>query len=819
MPKFFSQDLRFAARMMRRAPMVTAASLLALSIGIGGTTAVFSLVYGVMLRPLPYQQPGRIVKIDPTYPGGKSDAADAKRYEFWKAHQSAFESIAADRGSAAVNMEGGANPERIRLRRVTADFFRVLLVSPSVGRLFLQDEDSPAAAPIAVLGYGLWKRSFGGDPSVVGRSVILAGKSYSIVGVAPAGMDSTLSADAFVPVDPPTDPLANGTNFAILARLKDGVTLEKANADMRVVANQFHSAYPKTRPEESAGVFSYQAEAVRNVRPMLLMLLGAVCLVLLIACANVANLLLARVASRNREIAVRISLGASASRILRQLLTESVLLAAVGSALGLAFAQVAIWTVLRFKPVDLPRLAEVSVDWRIVAFAAALALLTGILFGVAPALQVLRSDPRQTLVEGGSRSGDSRGSRRFRDSLVVAEFSVSVLLLVGALLLVESFRNLNSVDPGFDPANTFIVQMSLSGSRYQSPSAVAMFAQLLTDRVNRMPGITAAATTNYLPLSSGFNIPLGSIEGQPNPEGKFLGNLEWLGISPQFFRAMGMRLDSGRAFDERDTAAAPPVVIVNEAFARTFLPKQNPLGQRIVVGWSLIGKEATDPPREIVGVVADMHEGSLNSDPSPQTYVPVTQINAAISSEVNSIMPTTVIARTAGPTESSGNVSRELVDQVRAIDPLLPTFGIRTMRDVVGDSIETNRFVMWLIGGFAAAALILAAIGVYGVMSYLVARRTREMGIRAALGARPAELLAMVLREAGVRAAIGLALGLAGAFWLSQLLSAFLFGVKARDPLTFVLAPVLLLAIALIATWLPARRAARVEPVTALRYE
>ena len=819
MLNFFSQDLRFATRMMRRAPMVTAASLLALAIGIGGTTAVFSLVYGVMLRPLPYQEPDRIVKIDPTYPGGKSDAADAKRYEFWKAHQTAFESIAADRGSSAVNMENGANPERIQLRRVTADFFRVLRVNPAAGRLFLHDEDSPASAPVAILGYGLWKRSFSGDPGVVGRGVILAGKSYSIVGVAPAGMDSTLTADAFVPVDPPTDPLANGTNFAILARLKDGMTLEKANAEMRVVATQFHSAYPKTRPEETAGVFSYQAEAVRNVRPMLLMLLGAVCLVLLIACANVANLLLARVAARNREIAVRVSLGASAARILRQLLTESVLLAIVGSALGLALAQVAIWTVIRFKPVDLPRLAEVSVDWRIVAFAAALALFTGVLFGAAPALQVLCSDPRETLVEGGARSGDSRGSKRFRDSLVVTEFGVSVLLLVGALLLVESFRNLNSVDPGFDPANTFIVQMSLSGSRYQSPAAVATFAQQLAERVNRMPGINAAATTNYLPLSSGMNIPLSSVEGHPNPGGKFLGNLEWLGISPKFFPAMGMRLDSGRAFDQRDTAAAPPVVIVNETFARMFLPHENPLRRRIVIAWDLIGKDAADPPREIVGVVADMHEGSLNSPPSPQTFVPVTQISAPVSAEVNSIMATTLIVRTEHEQNAIANSTRDVVNEIRSVDPTLPTFGIRTMREVVGDSIETQRFVMWLLGGFAFAAVLLAAIGIYGVMSYLVARRTREMGIRAALGARPAELLAMVLREAGFRAVTGLALGVAGAFWLSRLLATFLFGVTARDPFTFVIAPALLLAVALIATWMPARRAARVDPMTALRYE
>ena len=813
------QDIRFAARMLRRAPSVTAVALLALAIGIGGTTAVFSLVYGVLLHPLPYDQPDRIVKLNQVFPGGHNDRVNAARYVFWRGHQHTMQFVAADRGSTGANLENGVSPERVKVRHVTADFFQVLRVSPAEGRLFLPNEDSPAAAPVVVLGYGLWKRSFGGDSSAVGRSIVIGGKSYTIVGVAPPGIDSTLAADAFVPVDPITDPAAGGSNFAVLARLKEGVSLDQATADMRVLAEQYRAEHPRMQRNESAGVFPYQSEAVRDVRPLLLILLGAVCLVLLIACANVANLLLARVAARRREIAVRVSLGAAAHRVIRQLLTESILLAAAGSALGLALAKFAVWAAVALKPVDLPRLAEVTLDWRVVGFAAALALATGILFGLAPSLQVVRSDPREALIEGGSRAGDSCASRTLRDSLIVAEFCVSVLLLVGALLLTQSFRKLTSVDPGFDPSNTVIVQVSLGGSRYQSPAAVSTFSEQLTSRVSALPGISAAATTNYLPLSMGMNIPLGSIEGQPNPEGKFLGNLEWLGISPQFFRAMGMRLDSGRQFDERDAAAAPPVVIVNETFARTFLPKQNPLGQRIVIGWSLIGKDAADPPREIVGVVADMHEGSLNSDPSPQTYVPVTQINAAVSSEVNSIMPTTLIVRTASAAESAGNVSRELVEQVRAIDLLLPTFGIRTMRDVVGDSIETNRFVVWLIGGFAAAALILAAIGIYGVMSYLVARRTREMGIRAALGARPAELLGMVLREAGIRAAIGLALGLAGAFWLSQLLSAFLFGVKARDPMTFVLAPALLLGIALIATWLPARRAARVDPMTALRYE
>ncbi len=821
-----SQDLRFALRMMRKSPGITAIALLALALGIGATSAMFSLVYGIALRPLPYDDPSRIAALEIAGLDGHYMTADGRRFLFWRDHQTSFESVAAFMGGSHVNLESGDQPERIMVRSVTADFFRVLRVYPVIGRAFLPDEDHPAPAPVVVLGYGIWRRAFGGDMGVLGRPLILGSKVYTVIGVAPSGMDSTLAADAYIPVNPATSSFSDGFNFSVFGRLRDGVSLQQASNNMSVLAAQMRAANPKSiGNHETAGAYSYIDAVSGDVRPRLMILLAAASLVLLIACANIANLLLARVSGRRREIAVRVALGATAGRIVRQLLAESVTLALVGSALGLLIARFAVSAAISLKAIDLPRLEEVSVDWRVALFSAALAVLTGVLFGLAPAFRVLRTDPRDALAEGGNRAGEGRGHRRFRDVLVVLEYSVSVLLLVGALLLTESFVRLNGVDPGFNPSNAITAQMSLTGPRYATPAQVAAFDERVAQRVRELPGVLAAATTNYLPLSAGFNIPLGGIEGQPNPDHKFLGNLEWFGITPDFFPAMGMRLDDGRAFDERDTAAAPPVVIVNESFVRKYLPRQNPIGQRITIAWDMTGKDAGDALREIVGVVSDIHEGSLAALPRPQTYVPVTQINAPVSTEVNSIMPTTLVVRMAGAASSSGGAAgnaggvRAIVDQIHAVDGMLPVFQVLSMQDVVSASMQEERFLLWLVGGFALAATLLAAIGVYGVMSYLVGMRTREMGIRAALGASPAALVRMVLGEAAARAAVGLALGLAGAFALTRLLQAYLFGVQPRDPLAFTLAPLLLLVVAVVATWIPARRAGRVAPMTALRYE
>ena len=816
-PETFWQDIRYAVRMLRRAPGFAVIAVAMLALGIGANSAIFSLVYGILLKPLPYPQPERIVTIEPSFPGGgKNQDTTAAAYLFCRAHQNAMQSIAADEGSAGVNLEGD-RPERAESRRVTADYFRVLRLRPVIGRMFLPNEDQPGAPPVAVISYGLWQRRFAGQASVLGRQIVLGTRSYTIVGVAPREIDSTQAADAWTPLGVEQNPEAGGSNFLVLGRLKDGVSLAQANADLGVVAEQYRHDSPKSMgARETFGVYLYRREATGEVRPALLVLLFAVGLVLLIACANVANLLLARVAGRRREIGIRLAMGAKRARIARQLLTESVFVALLGGFLGLLIAKMGVWAVVKFRPVSLPRLDAVGVDWRILLFTFAVAVGTGILFGLAPAIQMLRTDAGSALQEGGQRTGEGVRGRRMRGTLVTLEFALSMILLIGAVLLTQTLVRLRNVDPGFNPRHLLTEQMALTGTRYATAAQVAEFSRETLSRVRSIPGVVNAAATNYLPLGGGANIPLQQIMGQSRPANGFMGNLEWFGISPQFFKTMGMRLISGRQFDERDTAAAPAVVIVNEAFARKFLPTENPIGRQILIAWNLIGEKAADQPRQIVGVVNDIHEGGLQSPASTDVFVPLTQVNDAVAAEVNSIMPTTLLVRTVGEPAA---FSQQVTDAAHSTDALLPLFHIRPMAEVVGDSIQGQRFLMTLLSAFALLALLLAAIGVYGVMSYAVTRRTREIGIRAALGARPSDLLRMIVGQGMAMALTGLILGVAGALALTQLLRSFLYGVTPRDAPTFVIAALLLAGFALLANLIPALRAARLDPAAALRQE
>ncbi|MGH9612321.1 MAG: FtsX-like permease family protein, partial [Bryobacteraceae bacterium] len=479
-------------------------------------------------------------------------------------------------------------------------------------------------------------------------------------------------------------------------------------------------------------------------------------------------------------------------------------------------AEAAVWAIVKFRPVDLPRLDAVGVDLRVLFFTLAVAVLTSILFGLAPAIQMLRADVGNALQQGSQRSGEGMHGNRMRGMLVALEFALSMILLIGAVLLTQTFVRLRNVDPGFNSRHLLTEQMALTGVRYETAAQVAEFARETLARVQAIPGVVNAAATNYLPLTRGFNIPLEAIEGRPRAADGFLGNLEWFGISPQFFDAMDMRLARGREFEERDTVSAPPVVIVNEAFARKYFPDRNALGQRILIAWNLIGEKAADQPRQIIGVVNDIHEGGLQSPGSPDVFVPLTQVNDAVSAEVNSMMPTTLLVRTAAEPMA---LSRKVADAVHSVDAMLPVFHIRSMTQVAGDSIRGQRFLMTLLGAFALLALVLAAIGVYGVMSYAVAQRTREIGIRAALGARPADLLRMIAAQGMTMALLGLAAGTAGALALTQLLRSFLYGVTPRDAPTFVVAALLLAGFALLATLIPALRAARLDPAAALRRE
>jgi predicted permease len=807
------QDVRYALRLMRKNPGFSSLAMLTLALGIGANTAIFSLVYGVLLRPLPYPQPDRIVNVEPVFPGGRNDAVDERRYLFWREHQSVFQAFASYRGSSGVNLRTGDRPERVLNRGITAEFFRVLGMHPEIGRDFMPGDDEPGAAAAAILSDGFWRRRFAADPNVLGRSIVLGTTTYTIIGVAPLGIGSELAADVYVPLVVKGNPLGGGSNFPVIARLKDGVTLAQANADMRVVAEQFRAVNPKMNRVETAGVFPHQEESVRDVRASLLILMSAVALVLLIACANVANLLLARISGRQREIAVRLAVGAGRWRLTRQLLTESLCLALGGSAAGIALAYAAVRAVVRFRPVDLPRLDEVALDWRVLLFTLGVAVFVGLLFGIAPALQSLRAGLQTT---AGVRTTGGRANNRLRAVLVTAEFALSMILLVCAALLIRSFINLRLVDPGFDPEHVLTARMSLSGERYKTAGRVADFANDLASRLERTPGIERAAVTNYLPLSGGFNIPLEAIVGQPNPDRRFLANLEWFGITPHFFDVMGIRLRTGRLIDDRDSAAAPPTVVVNEAFAKRFFRNDSAVGRQILIAWDLLGPGFADKPRTIVGVVSNIHEGSLEAPPSPTVFVPFTQVGDAVSVVVNSIMPITVMARSQGDPSS---ISREVVGQIQAADSMLPVFDIRPMQQVVGDSIQSSRFMMMLLGSFAVLALVLASVGIYGVMSYAVAQRTREIGIRAALGASPENIVRMLLTQGLALAVTGAVIGAAGAAMLTRLLNNFLYGVTARDVVTFIATPLVLTLVALLACYVPARRALRVDPATALRYE
>ncbi len=815
--RILTQDLRYAARLMRKNPGFTAIAMATLALGIGATTAIFSLVYGVLLRPLPYPRADRIVMVKPVFPGGRNDATTGPKYLFWRERQHSFEAVASYGGAAGANLQTSDHPERILVRPVTADFFRVLRMRPTAGRDFAAGDDEPGRAGLAIISYGFWQRRYGGAADVLGRGLTLGSSAYTIIGIAPRGIGAELAADVYVPLVVRGNPLGSGLNFPVLARLKDGISMARADADMRVVAAEYRAERPaEMGPRETAGVFSYQDEAVREVRPSLLILLSAVALVLLIACANVANLLLARTAGRKREISVRLAIGAVRWRVARQLLTESVCLGLGGGALGLALAQAAVGAVVRFRPVDLPRLDDVAVDWRVLLFTAGVAFSIGVLFGLAPALEALRADLRTAIEEGGTRTSGARSGRRLRETLVAGEFALAIMLLIGAALLLQSFVKLRLVDPGFDPSRLLTMRMTLTGQRYQTSAQVAAFAAQVTGRVARAPGIVGAAMTNYLPLAQGMNIPLRAIAGRPNAEKGFLGNLEWFGVTPGFFDVMRIRIRGGRGIDERDTAGSPAVVVVNEAFARRYFAKESAVGQRIVIAWDLLGPKYGDAPREIVGVAGDIHEGSLKAAPQPAVFVPLTQVGEAISAIVNKLMPMTLLARTAGDPMAA---SREVATEVRTADATLPVYDIRPMEDVLGNSIQAQRFMTMLLGSFAALALALAGIGIYGVMSYAVAQRTREIGIRAALGAAPADVMRMVMRQGLALTAWGVIAGVAGAALLTRLLSSFLFGVTARDLQTFVGTPLLLAVVAVLACYVPARRALRVDPLAALRHE
>jgi putative ABC transport system permease protein len=819
-------DLRHAYRVLKSNPGFTAVAVAALALGIGANTAIFSVVNVVLLAPLPYPQPDRIMRIARSYHDGTIGASvSIPKFFAWKKADQTFQAMALyDFSGPGLSLGSGDHPEQVKGIHVSAEYFQVFGASPSIGRTFLPQEDQPNGPRAAVLSSDLWRNRFASDPSLVGKSVVLGGDPYTVVGILPASFHSDPPADIFLPMQ--ADPNSTNQGHYLLAagRLKPGITVDSAKANMATAGEQFRTLYPKFMDKnESVTVIPLRDAMVGDVRLALLILIGAVGFVLLIACANVANLLLARAAGRQREIAIRTAIGASRGDLIRQLLTESVLLSTLGGVLGLLIGTWSVPLLLAVSPGNLPRINDAehvasvisTLDWHVLAFTFAIALATGLLFGLLPALRISKLDVNSVLKEASGRSGTGLRHNRVRSVLVAAEMSLAVILVVGAALMIRTFVGLRSVQPGFDPHNVITMQTSLTGGRYDNTLKASNLRRQVADHIEALPGVRAAAATIQLPVEGGIDLDF-DIEGVPPPKGQMAnGDEEWRFITPHYFTALRVPLLRGRFFDQRDAGNSAHVLIVNQAFAKKYWPTGDPLGARVTIGVGL-GTEFDEPARQVVGIVGNVRETGLKGADEPVMYVPDTQVTDGLTKLANSVIPLSWIIQTA-PDPSS--LSAAIQHEIQSVDSQLAASKIRTMDQVVSNSTARQNFNMLLLTIFAGLALLLAAIGIYGLMSYSVEQRTQELGIRMALGAGQNDMLKLVVRQGMLLSGIGVAIGLAASFGLNRVLATLLFGVKVTDPLTYASVAVILISVAFLATYIPARRATKIDPIVALRYE
>jgi len=800
------QDLRYGARMLMRQPGFTLIAVLTLSLGIGANTAIFSVVNAVLLRQLPYPQAERIMAVGAQFSSSSLNAVDDPRFVFWYEHQQSFEALAAHLGGGGVNLSNDGVPELVPAQRVSMDFFRVLGVQPAIGRSFTAEEDRNGGAPVVVISDALWQRRYGGEGNPLGKTLTINGRSYTLIGVLPPDV-RFFNADVFTPLSPGASG-NRGFNLEVLGRLKPGVTAAQALAEMKLVGEQLRAAQPQLmRRQESVNVQLFRDNLTASAKPLLLILFGAVSFVLLIACANVANLQLTQAAARRREIAVRMALGAGWRRVMRQLLTEGVLLALVGAALGVLLAVWGTALLTQWMPQGLiPRSEEIGFDARVLAYTLFAAVVTGLLFALAPAWQAARVDVNATLKESAGKGAAGTGGSRLRSALVVAEVALALILLAGATLLARTFINLNRVAPGFNPNNVLTFQMNLTGERYQTIAGVDDFLQRTFEKLRALPGVETVAVTNTLPLDAQYNFPF-ELESKPGQ----VSAVQYRTITPDYFQVMGISLKAGRTISATDKATAEKVVVVNEAFIKQYLADSaNPLGQRLLIG-KVFG---FDQPYRIVGVVADAKQFDLQSAAPSCVFVPVLQLADAAGKFQSGQRALKFVLRTAGePLQLSAAVRQVMLE----IEPNLSLTRLRSMEQIVARSMAQERFNMLLLSVFAALGLLLAAIGIYGVMSYGVAQRTHEIGLRMALGAQGRDVLRLMLRHGLTLTLAGLGLGVVGALALTRLMRSYLFGVSATDPATFALVTLMLAAVALLACLIPARRATKVDPLIALR--
>ena len=815
----FSQDLRYALRQLWSAPTFSIVAIAVLTLGIGANTAIFSVINAVLLKPLTYPDPDRIVQFLVTSPQGTQTGASPTKFNEWREQTNVFQDVSAyDMGGPGFNLTGGAYPEQVLGIHASVNYFSLFGARPILGRTFTQEEDRPNGGNVVVISYGLWQKRFGGDPNIVGKTISIGNDSYTITGVINKDFFTDPRCDLWFPFQIDPNSTNQGHYFLAAARLKPGVTLAQANAQLKLVKAEFLRKYPEANPQWGFAVQPLRDAVLGDVRSSLWVLIIAVGFVLLIACANVANLLLVRATGRRREMAVRASLGAGRGRIIRQLLTESIILSLIGGILGIVLGVAGVRALLALSPGNIPRIGEnaaaVNADWRVLLFAFGISIFTGVLFGLIPAFFISRTDVISALKDSSGRSGTSFHQNKTRSVLVVTELALALVLLVGAGLLIRTFAAIRSVDPGFDSHNVLTLYMSLTEKRFEKTAGVAQLAHDGVAALDALPGVDSAAATCCVPLEIRHGLPFVITERSAN-DTNAKGYGGWLDASPEYFKVFRIPLMHGRIFNDHDDQDSETVVIINEAFARKYWPHGDPLNKHLLIGHD-IGPDFVEPPRRIIGIVGDVHEDGLDQDPVPMMYVPTAQVADRMTALNDRISPMSWAVRTKVPPSTLKTaISHELV---RASGGL-PVWNVLTMDEVVDHSTARADFNMLLLTIFAGSALLLAAIGIYGLMAYSVQQRTQEIGIRMALGAEKGAVRNMVVFQVMRLALIGIVLGLAAASGLVKLLSSLLFGVKTWDPVSFVIVPVLLIIVALLAVWLPAHNATRIDPVEALRYE
>ena len=806
----FVHDLRYGARMFVKAPAFFAVAVLTLALGIGANSAIFSFVDAALLKPLPYENPERILQIWEKPPGGGNNVVSAMNFLDWQRQTSSVEAMTATTGSS-LTLTGQGDPVLLRAGRVSAGYFNVFAVAPFLGRTFTPDEDTPGKEHVVVLSHRLWAAQFGSDPKIVGKSLTLNGEPYTVIGVMPArsAFDRSFNQLWRPLAFKPSERTRNFHWLGVVARLKPGVTIEKARSELDAIGARIAVDFPDSNKGWGVSTLRYMDVVVgQQLQRSLYVLLAAVGMLLLIGCANVANLVLARGTAREREVAVRAALGAGRGRLVRQFLAENILLAIVGGVLGIALGYgLMMWLKFMLPPFYLPAAINVAMDLRVLAFTFALAVATGVVFGLAPALSATKLDLAGAMKEGGRGAAGDSGRRRLRSGLVVVEVALAFILLTGGGLLVRSFFRMMQVELGFNPTNVLTLRLPIANERFPDSSQLSTYIRQVVTRINAVPGVMGAASTDSLPLEGFSNGMPFLIAGRDQVDRANRQACGFKMVHADYFRVLGISVIKGRGLTDRDVKGTPPVAVINQSFVKRFMADQDPIGQRLLIQDIIPGQPQLGPeiPWEIVGVIADERTSTLEGTVRPGVYVPIEQ---SPSTSVN------VVVRSA---IEPASLSRAITEAVHEVNRNQVVSDIRTLEEMKSTSVASTRLRTTLLAVFAALALLLSAIGIYGVISYTVAQRTHELGVRAALGASAKALIGMVVRNGMTLTLVGLALGIAGALGLTQLLGTLLFGVSPRDPVTLAGSAAILAAVALLACYVPARRAARMDPLVALR--